>query len=129
MIKPIKDRTLNQGQIVQVYRNLNAPGKVFSIKDKKSELVLAHGDSFIIEDITCKVSEAGRQRVLRDKRKNVHAVLLGRYVGESGLDTSNLNELYYDPYTLDSFVNKTTGESVNCVEVIYFRDGKAWILD
>jgi len=60
---------------VEVYRNLNN-GRL-SIRDAKTKLVLAHADVVTLTEVTFHVSEAGRQRVLRDKRKNVHAVVRG----------------------------------------------------
>lgn len=81
MLEIVKDRKLEQSQEVSVYRNLSR--KCFSIKDKKTGLVVAHADKFRIENVRCKVSEAGRQHVLRKKQKNVHAVLLGIYRGEN----------------------------------------------
>lgn len=38
-----------------------------------------------------------------------------------------MTELYYDPYTLDSFINKVTGEKVAEADVVWFKDGKAYI--
>ena len=90
-------------------------------------MVVAWADRFMIEDVTCKVREGGRQRVIKDKRKNVHATVIGTYIGECEMDTSMMNELYYDPYTLDSFINKETGEKVTEVESVYFEDGIAFI--
>ncbi|WP_441296444.1 hypothetical protein [Bacillus sp. UMB0728] len=126
MINLINERSLEQGQKVEVYRNLNK-GKLFSIKDKKSGLVVAHGDSFKVTDVVCKVSEGGRQRVIKDKRKNVHAFLSATYAGECEVDKGEMTELYYDPYTLDSFINKVTGEKVAEADVVWFKDGKAYI--
>lgn len=39
--------------------------------------VVAHADAVHLQNVTFKVSEAGRQRVLREKRKNVHAGAVG----------------------------------------------------
>lgn len=126
MLEIVKDRKLEQSQEVTIYRNLNR--KCFSIKDKKTGLVVAHADKFRIENVRCKVSEAGRQRVLRKKQKNVHAVLLGIYIGICEMDTSQMDEVYYDPYTLDSFINKRTGEKLTQIDLVYFENGKAYML-
>ncbi|MDT0160444.1 hypothetical protein [Bacillus sp. AG4(2022)] len=102
-------------------------GKLFSIKDKKSGLVVAHGDSFKVTDVTCKVREGGRQRVIKDKRKNVHAFLIATYAGECNFDTGEMTELYYDPYTLDAFINRATGKVATEADTVWFKDGKAYI--
>ena len=47
--------------------------------------MIAHSTMVEMSDCAFKVSEAGRQRVLRDKRKNVHAGIVGivRTIGEN----------------------------------------------
>ena len=127
MIEFKDTRTLELGQQVEVYRNLNK-GRTFSIRDKKTGLVVAWGNKFKIENVTCKVSETGRQRVIEKKRKEVHAVLLGVFTGGCEFDLDDCQELFYDPYTLDSFVNKDTGKKINHIDVAYFEDGRCYIL-
>ncbi|XZF51370.1 hypothetical protein ACSTWY_12845 [Rossellomorea marisflavi] len=111
-----------------MYRNLNALGEVFSIKDKKSGLVIAHADGFVISDVKCKVSEAGRQQVIRDNRKNVHAALDGVYQGEVTLNEEHLDELTYNPYKNETFINKRTYEPIFEANKVYFTNGKAYLI-
>jgi len=108
-----------------VYRNLNANWKCFSIKQDK---VVAHADRFKIHTTKCLVAEKARLKVIEEGCKNVHARLKGYFVEECDLDTSYMDELYYDPYTTDSFINKRTGEKLSSVDGVYFEDGKAYIL-
>ena len=55
------------------------------------------------------MSEAGRQRVLREKRKNVHAGVVGWY--NSAVDVAKIGSCYkttnvrYNPYVYSSFVD------------------------
>lgn len=63
---------------VEVYRNLNN-GRL-SIRDAKTKLVVGHADRVKLTDVTFHVSQAGRERVLRERRKNVHAVVRGYMV-------------------------------------------------
>jgi hypothetical protein len=101
----IKGRTLEAGQKVFVYFNLHK--KIFSVKDVKTGLVVAHTESINLTDCTFKVSEAGRQRVLKEQRKNVHAGVVGHYEPESKwFDT----QATYNPYKYNSFVEVTTLE-------------------
>ena len=103
---------------------------MFSIRDRKSKRVSAHGNCFTINNVTTKISETSRQRVIREKRKNVHAYLLGNYQGEFKMDTTNLQECYYNPYTLDSFIIKETEEKLDSIGTVYFDDcGKCWIVE
>ena len=63
---------------VFVYFNLHR--KCFSVKALEGEFkgrVIAHASYVSLNDCTFKVSESGRQRVLREKRKNVHAGVVG----------------------------------------------------
>jgi hypothetical protein len=118
---------LEDNHVVQVYRNLNAQ-QLFSIRDRKTGLVLAHGDRFLVGDVTCKVREGGRQRVIKEGRKNVHAFLNCIYLGECKLDVKHLDELYYDPYKHSTFINKRTFEPIETLHKAYFEDGKAYII-
>jgi hypothetical protein len=89
---------------VFVYFNLHK--KLFSVKalegDKKG-LVIAHVHVIGLENVTFKVSEAGRQRVLREQKKNVHAGCVGTWAGD--INHENLERVTYNPYKYSSFVN------------------------
>jgi hypothetical protein len=60
---------------VRVYFNLHK--KVWSIKDKKSNRVIAHSNYVVLTDCKFIVSETARLRVLSTGRKNVHAYVEG----------------------------------------------------
>ena len=73
---------------VFVYFNLRS--KLYSIKALEGPAkgrVVAHASDVIIKDATFKVSEAGRQRVLREKHKNVYAGVQGHLVSFKGTRT------------------------------------------
>ena len=66
---------------VFVYFNLHK--KCFSIKALEGAdkgRVIAHRDTVVLDGCKLLVSEAGRQRVLREKRKNVHAGVSGTWI-------------------------------------------------
>jgi hypothetical protein len=50
---------------------------VKSLEGDHKGKVIAHVDNIIVANPTFKVSEAGRQRVFKEKRKNVHAGVVG----------------------------------------------------
>tara|TARA_Y100001973_G_scaffold83191_1_gene123205 strand:- start:1018 stop:1302 length:285 start_codon:yes stop_codon:yes gene_type:complete len=47
---------------------------------RKKGRVISHEDSIHLEDVSFKVSESGRQGVLRDRVKNIHAYVVGTLV-------------------------------------------------
>lgn len=97
-------------QKVFVYRNLHK--NCYSVKDWKTKLVIAHVKEILLLDAEFKVSEAGRQRVLREKRKNVHAGVLGYWQKDTtySLEPEFSLSAYYNPYKHNSFINLNTGK-------------------
>jgi hypothetical protein len=110
---------------VFVYFNLHK--KCFSIKalegDRKGRVV-AHSNTVLLESCKFKVSEAGRQRVLREKRKNVHAGVTGTWINadrvESCYEFLSMvgRQVSYNPYKYSSFIIKATEQSVDKADVV-----------
>jgi len=112
---------------VFVYFNLHK--KCFSIKalegDRKGR-VIAHSNTVLLEGCKLMVSEAGRQRVLREKRKNVHAGVSGTWINyctnrvENHFEFLSMvgRQVTYNPYKYDSFVIKATEQSVDKADVV-----------
>jgi hypothetical protein len=97
---------------VFVYFNLHK--RCFSIKALEGAMkgrVIAHRDQALLSDAKFKVSEAGRQRVLKEKRKNVHAGVVGDWIDSSGdyatIDAVAINgsAITYNPYKYSTFVH------------------------
>ena len=99
---------------VKVYWNLHR--KCFSVQHRGK--VIMHTDDITLYDAVFKVSEAGRQRVLREKRKNVHAFIVGNLNNSymESLETSH--RVTYNPYKYDSFVFADTEESIYEADVV-----------
>tara|TARA_R110000764_G_scaffold107705_1_gene193515 strand:+ start:1070 stop:1453 length:384 start_codon:yes stop_codon:yes gene_type:complete len=89
---------------VDVYFNLHR--RLYSVRacegpDKGR--VIAHKNTVYLKDPEFKVSKAGRARVLREKRKNVHAVVRGEWSKDySGIPKMSYN-VTYNPYRTDTF--------------------------
>ncbi len=65
------------------------------------------------------MSEAGRQRVLAEKRKNVHAGVVGQWEPyEQDYDTV----VSYNPYKYEHFYKKSNDEAVYTADVVAFKD-------
>lgn len=130
MIQSYEERKLYSGDQIHVYRNLNSDN-LFSIKSVKTGLVLGHGDNFIIKNAIPHVSESGRKRVLDKKQRNVHAWITGEMVGLADEDTEDgiYAEVYYNPYQVDRFVIKESGEPLGEYDVDFlFKDGKCYLI-
>ena len=90
---------------VFVYYNLHK--KLFSVKAMEGSQkgrVIAHLEKLTLWDCTFKVSEAGRQRVLREQRKNVHAGVLGIWSGKDMTIDKSVIKVTYNPYKYKTFV-------------------------
>jgi len=114
----------------RLYRNLHQGN--FSIQsylqEKKGYRVTDRASSVILEDCRFKIYENGRQKVIQEKRKNVHAYIEAiSYSKTSGdIDVSNFREIYYNPYDHDSFIYKDTGCKLNSVQSILAHNNKLY---
>ena len=93
---------------VEVYWNLHK--KCYSVRHKGK--VIDHVPYVALRDVQWVVQPAGRQRVLRERKKNVHAFARGTWLrGNNELDLSNQElgltkrqPVKYNPYQHKSFV-------------------------
>jgi hypothetical protein len=113
---------------ISAYFNLHR--RLFSVRADSGPLrgrVIAHARAVIIDDASCHVSAAGRERVRREQRKEVHAFIRGTlvavqdakltpYAKNAGVSLPGdvgavrMNEIAaqgagfgYDPYTEEGF--------------------------
>jgi hypothetical protein len=112
------------GLRVYVYFNLHR--KCFSVKALEGEhkgRVVHHTDSLYLQDTVFKVSQKGRERVLRTKRKNVHAGIVGTFITTFQVaDPTNAGHLVtYNPYKYSQFVDVGTLKPVHTAEAVYLR--------
>lgn len=101
---------------VFVYYNLHK--KCWSIKALEGEnknKVIHHANEVILFDAKPKVSEAGRQRVLKEQSKNVHAGIVGNLFSiDSKVFKTNdkdFKEITYNPYKYSTFVYKDNDDN------------------
>lgn len=116
-------------KLFYVYRNLATGG--FSVKH--GGLVVQRPHVFTAENAEFKVNEAGRQRVIQEKRKNVHAYAVLEsipvevaYGAALTMVPKNAREITYNPYGGDYFYFKDTGEKVTKVKRLWGHMGKLW---
>jgi hypothetical protein len=121
-----KGRTVPTGTQVFVYYNLHT--RLWSIRATEGPhkgLVIAHAPFVRLHNVTAKVSQAGRQRVITEGKKNVHAGLCGtlEYHGSGGARPSDdsfpgLTEVTYNPYRYTTFVHKLNDtQHLECASV------------
>ena len=94
--------------LVDVYKNLHK--KTWSIRDRKTGRVVAHQDNVHVLDAKFVVQPSGRERVLQERRKNVHAFVRGTLATyEEVIDRPEKFYLItpylvrYNPYQADHF--------------------------
>ena len=96
----------------RLYRNLHKG--CFSVQEYikgKGYRVVDHiEDGFVMTNCTFKVYESGRQKVLRDVQKNVHAYVQFDSYTKSDSARKTQEQPYYNPYKVSSFVSSITQE-------------------
>jgi hypothetical protein len=92
---------------VAIYRNLRT--KTYSVL--RQGRVVDHPIGVVLEDVSFKVRQGGRKRVLQERRKNVHAFIVGTRV-ESEPQVVEAVRVRYNPYEAPSFIRCDTGEPV-----------------
>jgi hypothetical protein len=113
------DRVSCIGDKVDCYRNINKP-EIFSIRQQAGEnkdKVTGYSKVVLLKNPSIKLSENSRQRVLKEKRKNVHAFVRGNLLGIANALTPEQAEMAtarisYSPYRGMHFFDRNTGESV-----------------
>ena len=68
--------------------------------------IVQHADRLMLKDCRYLVGQAGRKKVLKDQRKNVHAGVSGYLVDRVPNVPECLEEVTYNPYKYKTFVSK-----------------------
>ena len=115
------------------YRNLNRKGVVWSVRSNRSGLVIRRSERVVLKDVTFKVSAAGRARVLKQKRKNVHAGAQGTLCNPLVFDHLLIlsqgkawTRVQYNPYAAGHFTDAQGRKVIGAAYVTLKQDG-AWV--
>jgi len=103
---------------VEVYWNLHKG--CFSVRSCKTGRVIIHTAAVNIRDAKFVVRQAGRRKVLQEKKKNVHAFVRG-YLTPMGYPLEDIIDhgyATYNPYKYDSFVDAKTKESLDTAKFV-----------
>ncbi len=124
-----KGRAIDENTKVFIYFNLRK--KVFSVKAlsgcHKGKVVL-HLPSIAIKNAEFCVSEKGRQRVIREKQKNIHAGVKGFLMTEpnDSIDTCN-TQVTYNPYYTANFVYKESKQPIFAAPLAYLTNKNVYV--
>jgi hypothetical protein len=90
-----------------------------------------HAETLHLKNVKFAVQPAGREKVLHEKRKNVHAFVRGEVVsvGQGIPPQGEWVKVTYNPYKYDSFVVAETGEPIFAARAVVIEDRRiyAWI--
>ena len=104
--------SIKDGDRVEVYWNLHKD--CFSVRKNGRVVDYLYGgeDYLTLTDVKFVVQPAGRERVLRERKKNVHAFVRGTVSFSSPV--AYQQKVSYNPYKMGSFFTKFGG---NCTPV------------
>jgi len=115
----------------KIYFNLHK--KCYSVQawdaDKKGWRLYQHAHAVHVKDAKMQVNEKGRQRVIKEKRKNVHAFVVAPFAEKISKKKGNgpnvrMREVCkYNPYKYDSFVNHKTEKPIHKLDEAVLRFG------
>jgi hypothetical protein len=111
MKKFIRSNALPTNYKAKCYRNLNKPGVTWSVINSTTGLVDQYANTVILKNVQFKVSKSGQARVRKEKRKNVHAFVMGDIIAELPENT-NIFHATYNPYKDDGFHLKDGGSTL-----------------
>lgn len=124
----IKSNPVDKSKQLMVYRNLNQDN--WSVKQyiNGKEKVTDHFDNLLLKDCTFRVREGGRQRVIKEKQKNVHAFIIGTYVSNQKLPKMKAYRITYNPYTDSFFHYENSRKALDHADYVYFNEN-GWALE
>lgn len=114
--------------LVDIYYNLHK--KCLSVRARRGPdkgRVVQHRQKALIQDVSFVVNQRGREKVVAEKRKNVHAFVRGKMKDEyRGLVTVGLKEISvsYNPYKSSSFINEKTKQPIYNAKYVIIQDKK-----
>ncbi len=114
---------------VFVYYNLHRHlWSIRAMEGPQKGLVIAHSPTVLLQDACGKVSQKGRERVIREQRKNVHAGIIGTLVHTGVEGYFPGLEVTYNPYKYTSFVHKDTEEVYDGSQFAYMAHKRVHVL-
>lgn len=110
MITPYRYGHLDRDSPVEVYRNTNKKGVIYSIR--QGGYVVAHADELFLVNAEFIVRDSGRKRVKKSGRKNVHAWVRGEIAMLVKPEKGRMHQVTYNPRKNKQFVRVKTGKPI-----------------
>lgn len=108
-----KGRKIDMSKQVLIYKNLH--NGLFSVK--QNGLVVAHVESIVLKNGFFDVNQAGRNRVIKEKKKNVHAYVKGFIVSINTVWQNEQKRLVtYNPYNNEHFIFRDNSERASALK-------------
>lgn len=124
---PFKGRRVAPRQKVKAYWNLHKDvWSLVALDGPDKGRVLGHCPRLGLLNAKFVVSESGRQRVIREKKKNVHAFAIGRLLSAPDCHLKiqfPVRPLSYNPYKAAHFVVRASGEPIHGTDVLLLDEG------
>jgi hypothetical protein len=113
----------------RIYKNLHK--NCYSVqsynKEKRGYRLLLHTTDLICHDVSFKVFEGTRQKVLLKKRKSVHAFIQCNQIEISDSALLSGGEFTYNPYKSGDFFLKECNTPIKKANKIYIKQNKCFL--
>ena len=110
---------------VEAYYNLTRScWSVRSLEGENKGRVFLYAESLAIENAKFVVRKGGRDKVRREKQKNVHAFVRGSLSDKTNSKHRLPLPVTYNPYKNETFVNRNTGESVMQASLVHLHSDR-----
>ena len=124
----MRNWNLNKGY--KIYFNLHK--RCYSVQawdqDKRGWRLFKHSHALLVKGAKMLVNETGRQRVIREKRKNVHAFIYPTHIEDykKGATPRFKKVCTYNPYKAGYFRDKESEQPVHSLDEAVLRYGVVW---
>ena len=110
---------------VKAYKNLHTG--TYSIQNMQSK-VIGHPTEVLLRDVEFRVQPGTRDRVRREKRRAVHAFVIGELIKGEKRVCGKWRAFRYNPYLFDTFVFTDTEKPVLTAEWVLLDEKGAWCI-
>ena len=88
---------------------------------------VSHANSIVLQDVDFHVLRRGREKVIKERKKNVHSFVRGTPVQFDPL-SDNWKQAYYNPYVTETWQDKETGNELNSASFAFIKDKQVWYI-